>query len=272
MSQVVARIFDIDFIYLDLILVSIWIVLLLVRRRFKELLFGLFGYGVVHFTDAVLWYTIKETRIIEGSAIDTGIIGPHLFLAYFSFTYGMIMFSFAPLMFNKTIHYLEKILWAVLLYGGWLAIGLISQAVNWNELELIISRDMTTSRLGQILMAVIGYLILLIWKIISEFTDAFPFNLMKTVKWWYFGILITVGIFIHFSMESTLWIANIRPSDWVVLITNSLLEFNTGIPILFAMWVTVNQKDYKLKMAPKEEEIQVDLELTSSEPIKNIQE
>ncbi|HUT80297.1 MAG TPA: hypothetical protein VMZ29_03765 [Candidatus Bathyarchaeia archaeon] len=269
MSQVVARTFDIDFIYLDLILVSIWIILLLVRRRYKEILFGLFGFGVVYFTDAVMWYTLKETRHIE---IENDVIGPYLFLAYFSFTYGLIMFSFAPLMFNKTIHYLEKLLWAVLLYGGWLTIALISQHIGWNNTELVIWRDMTDSRLGQILMAVIGYLVLLIWKIVSEFTEVFPFNLMKTVKWWYFGILITVGIFIHFSMESTLWIANIRPSDWVVLVTNSLLEFNTGIPILFAMWITLNQKDYKAKIAPKEEEIQVDLELVNPEPIKNIQE
>ncbi|NHJ84732.1 MAG: hypothetical protein FK734_04675 [Asgard group archaeon] len=269
MSQVVARTFGIDFIYLDLILVSIWILLLLVRRRFKEFFFGLFGFGVVYFTDAVIWYTLKETRHIE---IENEVIGPILFLAYFSFTYGVIMFSFAPLMFNKTIHYIEKLLWAVLMYGGWLAIALISQKIGWNDTEIMIYRDMTESRLGQILMAVIGYLVLLAWKTISEFTDKFPFNLMKSVKWWYFGILITVGIFIHFSMESTLWIAGIRPTDWVVLLTNSLLEFNTGIPILFTMWIFVNLKDYRPKTIAKEVEQQVNLELQSPEPIKTIQE
>jgi len=242
MSQIVGRTFGIDFIYLDLMLVGIWIILLLVRKRFKELLVGLFGYGVVLFTDAVMWYTLKKTRHIE---IEGDVIGPYLFLAYFSFTYGVIMFSYAVMMFNRKVHPIEKVLWSAFLFLGWLAIGLISQHINWNNTEIFIYRDMTSSRLKQILMAVIGYAVILAWKIISEFTDKFPFNLMKTVPYWYFAILIFTGIFIHFSMESTLWIAHIRPSDWEVLITNSLLEFNTGIPILFALWVTINQKDYK---------------------------
>jgi len=73
----VTRVMDIDFIYFDLILTAIWITLLLVRKRYKALLFGLFGYAVVFFTDDVIWYTLQGTRHIEGP------IGPHLFLAYF---------------------------------------------------------------------------------------------------------------------------------------------------------------------------------------------
>ncbi|MHA1825539.1 MAG: hypothetical protein ACTSUA_02670 [Candidatus Heimdallarchaeota archaeon] len=256
MSQIVGRTFGIDFIYLDLILVSIWIILLLVRKRFKELLIGIFGYVVVMFTDAVIWYTIKKTRHIE---IAGDVIGPYLFLAYFSFTYGVIMFSFAVMMFNRQVSPLEKILWSAFLFLGWLAIGLISQHIHWNDTEIYIYRDMTSSRLGQILMAIIGYALILAWKIISEFTDKFPFNLMKTVPYWYFAVLIITGIFIHFSMESTLWIAQIRPSDWEVLLTNSLLEFNTGIPILFALWVTINQKDYKYTPAVEPAEVDVAL-------------
>lgn len=244
----VSRIFGIDFIYFDLILVAIWITLLIVRRRYKELCFGLFGYGVVHFTDAVIWLMIKETRHIE---IDPPVMGPQQFLAYFSFTYGMIMFSFATLMFNKKIHYIEKLLWAALMFGGWLAIGLISQNVqlySGGDPVFDIYRDMGDSRLGQILMVAIGYLVLIIWKILSEVTDKYPFNLMKEVKWWYFGILILIGIYIHFSMEMTLSIAQIRPNvfdNWRTFLLNIFIEFNTGIPILFALWITFNQKDYK---------------------------
>lgn len=230
--QDVARTMDIDFIYFDLIMTAIWITLLIVRKRWKALFFGLFGYAVVFFTDDVIWYTIRGTRYIEGP------IGPHLFLAYFSFTYGMIMFSYAPMMFDKKISQMEKLLWSVLLYGGWLYIAVLSQWVNWNNNEMVIWREMSGSRIGQIVMAVVGYLTLAILK-------AFNWKFMEKVPWWYFGYLFGVGIFIHYSMESTLMIGGIRPLNWGVLAFNSLLEFNTGIPILFLMWIFVNLKEYK---------------------------
>jgi hypothetical protein len=261
MADSVARTFGIDFIYYDLILVSIWIVFLLVRKRYKELAIGVFGYSVVHFTDAVIWYTIKKTRDIS---ITPEVMGHHQFLAYFSFTYGMIMFSYAVLMFNKNIHYAEKLLWSALMFGGWLLIGTLSQRFDLQSPAdpiFVISRDMSASRLKQGLMAGIGYFVLLIWKILSEMTDKYPFNLMKSVPWWYFGILVIVGIFVHFSMEATLWIANIRPTNWRSFLINTFLEFNTGIPILFALWITINQKDYKpTKVVDSEEDLAIELE------------
>jgi len=258
MSHDVGRIFGIDFIYFDLMLVTIWIALLFVRRRYKEFFFGLFGYGVVQFVDAVIWYTIKGTRIIDTG----GVIGPHVFLTYFSFTYGMIMFSFAPLMFNKKIHFVEKLMWAGLMYCGWLAIGLMSKYIIWDDRIININRDMGNARTKQIIMASVGYAILLIWKILSEFLDGFPWNIMKNIPYWYFGILIVIGIFIHFSMESTLMIAGIRPLDWEVLAVNSLLEFNTGIPILFGLWTAFNWKDYIPKSPAETEETETVLTQT----------
>lgn len=229
----VARVMDIDFIYFDLILVAIWITLLLVRKRFKALLFGLFGYAVVFFTDDVIWYTLQGTRHIEGP------IGPHLFLAYFSFTYGMIMFSYAPMMFDNSISKIEKVLWSILLWGGWMLIAAMSQWIHWNDAEMSILREMSGSRIGQILMIAVGYGMLLVLK-------AFRWKFMESVSWWYFAFLFGVGTFIHFSMESTLMIAGIRPLNWNVMVFNSFLEFNTGIPYLFLMWIFVNLKKYKV--------------------------
>ncbi|NHJ49838.1 MAG: hypothetical protein FK733_18745 [Asgard group archaeon] len=265
MADSIARTFGIDFIYFDLILVSIWIVLLIVRRRYKELAIGIFGYGVVHFVDAVIWYTIRKTRDIS---INPQVMGDHQFLAYFSFTYGMIMFSYAVLMFNRNIHYAEKLLWSALMFGGWLLIGTLSQRITLHspvDPVFIISRDMSRARLKQGLMVGIGYLVLLIWKVLSEVSDKYPFNLMKSVPWWYFGILVVVGIFVHFSMESTLWIANIRPTNWRSFLINTFLEFNTGIPILFGLWITINQKDYKpAKVVDSEEDASIELDIAAN--------
>jgi hypothetical protein len=213
-------------------LVTIWMILLISRKRIKEFFFGLFGFGVVFFTDEVLWFHLQKTRIIEAP------IDPNLFLLYFSFTYGMIMFSYAPLMFNKKVPNWEKTAWSILMYGGWLTIALLSQSIAWNDTEISIGRNMANARLGQILMAVIGYSALVALKLLK-------WRYLQNVSWWYFGYLLAVGFFIHFSMESTLWIAAIRPSYIEILIFNSLVEFNMGIPILFFMWIIFTREDYK---------------------------
>ncbi|MFW9924646.1 MAG: hypothetical protein ACFFDW_15295 [Candidatus Thorarchaeota archaeon] len=265
MVQEVHRIFDIDFIYFDLMLVTIWIVILLVRKRFKQLLIGLFGYGVTQFTDSVIWYTLRGTRHI---GIEGDVIGPHLFLTYFSFTYGMIMFSYAVLMYDRKIHWIEKALYSALMWCGWLAIGLISQNVAWNDTTIDIYREMAQSRLIQIIAVCVEYLILIIWKLVSVYKNGFPWNLMKTVRWWYIGLIFLIGFFIHFSMESTLMIAGIRPLDWSVFFFNSFIEFNTGAPILFIVWVLWNMKDYKPNVDAIVEIHEKDITSLQTEPIK----
>ena len=235
----VHRLMDIDFIYFDLLLVTIWIIALLVRKRFKALLFGLFGYAVVFITDDVFWYTIWKTREINTS----GTIGPHLFLAYFSFTYGMIMFSYAPIMFDKKISKLEKGFWSIGMFGGWLAIGLMSQAIAWNDTAIDIVRHMDGIRVGQILMVALGYIALIVMNGLLKYTK---WNYIDAQPWWTFAYLFAVGIFIHLSMEATLSIAGIRQPFYVgVFIYNSLMEFNSGIPYLIVMWILLNRKDYR---------------------------
>lgn len=226
MENIVARVMDVDFIYFDLTLVTIWILMLIKQKRFRQIFFGLFGFLVVFLADDVLWFHIQGTRTIDAP------IQPDLFLLYFSFTYGMIMFSFAPLMFDKKISNKEKLLWACGMYFGWLVIALLSQWIPIDDRTISIARDMTKARLTQILMAVIGYAVLIVLKLIK-------WRPMEKIPWKYFIFLIAVGIFIHFSMESTLLIAQIRPLSWDVLIFDSLVEFNSGIPYLFLAWVII---------------------------------
>lgn len=239
----VHRLMDIDFIYFDLILAAIWIIALIARKRFKALLFGIFGYAVVFFTDGLIWYTIKETRHIFIDGIEQY---PLTFLAYFSFTYGMIMFSYAPIMFDKNISKLEKGMWSIGMFGGWLAIALLSQWIAWNDIVVDIWRDMTIStRIRQILMVVIGYLALIILNLLLKYTS---WNFIDPLPWRYFAYLFAVGIFIHLSMEATLTIAGIRPIHWDVFFFDSIMEFNSGIPYLIIMWILVNRKDYRTQV------------------------
>jgi glycopeptide antibiotics resistance protein len=51
--------------------------------------------------------------------------------------------------------------------------------------------------------------------------------------------IFAVGFFVHFSMETTLLLTGVRVLDFFNLIFNSIVEFNTGAPILYLMLYAV---------------------------------
>ena len=94
MSSYVARTFDMDFMYLDIAFCAIWMLVLFRQKHTTALWFGLFGALVVFLADDVLWLRIQHTRFLDVP------FNRDLFLLYFSFTYGMIEFSFVTVMFG----------------------------------------------------------------------------------------------------------------------------------------------------------------------------
>ena len=226
MESYVARQFDFDFIYFDLLFAAIWMLLLWRRKQTLALGFGLAGAVIVFLADDVLWFHIQKTRFIDSP------INPDLFLVYFSFTYGMIMFSYAIAMFtagdNKT-----RIFWTILLYAGWLLSAFVSQWVHIDDRLISVGRDMSGAREVQVGMVVGGYLLLILLK--------YTWSKMRALTWSRMAYLFLIGILVHFGMEFTLWVSGIRPTDrgLDVMIFNSLLEFNTGIPVLYIAWTAI---------------------------------
>jgi hypothetical protein len=226
MESYVAREFDFDFIYCDLLFVVIWMFLLWRQRQMLAWGFGLAGACIVFLADDVLWFHIQKTRFIDAP------INPDLFLVYFSFTYGMVMFSYAIVMFtarnNRT-----RLFWTVLLYAGWILSAFISQWISIDDRLVSVGRDMSGARDVQIAMVAGGYLLLIILK--------YTWSAMKSLTWQRIAYLFLIGILVHFGMEFTLWISGIRPTDegFDVMIFNSLLEFNTGIPVLYIAWTFI---------------------------------
>ena len=251
MVHEVARIFGMDFIYLDILFCVIWMIVLLRKKYHLQFLFGLFGACVVFFTDFVIWYTIKGTRILNEVPFNEA-----LFLLYFSFTYGMIEFSYVAVLFS--IKNWKKIaFWSSFLLGGWFIIGFLSQWIHLDDRTIDIVRLMSSGRWVQIVMAIGGYLLLIILKYTWE-----PF---KHLTWARIGFLFLIGFFVHFSMETTLLAAGIRPLEgaFSVLLFNSLIEFNTGVPILYFGWILL--KDRGISTGIKDVEIIPDLETSESQ-------
>ena len=157
MSNYVARTFDMDFMYLDIAFCAVWMLVLLRQKHTTALWFGLFGAMVVFLVDDILWLRIQQTRFLEVP------FNRDLFLLYFSFTYGMIEFSYVTVMFGaKSMK--TKALWTLFLYGGWLATALISQHAGIDDRTIDIGRDMSNARIIQIAMVAGGYLLLLVLK------------------------------------------------------------------------------------------------------------
>ncbi|MFX0101603.1 MAG: hypothetical protein ACFFCS_18655 [Candidatus Hodarchaeota archaeon] len=233
-SQDVARTFGYDFMYLDLILMAVWIaVLLLVRKNRLAFWVGLFGYGVYFLADYVIWYTVLGIRHIIG-------IDPLIFLLYFSVTYSMLQFSTVISVFSeKEVKW--KVFWMAFLFLGWLAIGFASQLLPIDDRSITVWREMGTQRGKQIVMATVLYLTLIIlaWK------KKCDLNFKKVV------LIFLLGVFIHFTMEATLMIPGIRPQNYEVFYFNSLFEFNTGTPALYLIWWFFKDKMAEIKLIPE---------------------
>jgi hypothetical protein len=238
MNSHVARTFDMDFMYLDIAFCAVWMLVLFRQKHTIALCFGLLGAFIVFFTDDVLWLHIQHTRTLEVP------FNRDLFLVYFSFTYGMIEFSYVTVMFGaKSVT--TKALWTLFLYGGWLATALISQHAGIDDRTIQTARDMSNARIIQIALVAGGYLLLLMLKYTWR-----PMMSLTLPRMLY---LFLVGTIVHFGMEITLLASGIRPAENYVdvLLFNSLLEFNMGVPFLYILWTAV--KSVKASGAPGQE-------------------
>ncbi|MBN2156768.1 MAG: hypothetical protein JW776_12065 [Candidatus Lokiarchaeota archaeon] len=230
MSHDVIRVFGWEFILLDITFCAVWITLLIRKNYYLQFFFGLFGSVIVFISDYVFFYLIQGTR--EIFSLPTG-LSPLMFLIYFSFTYGMIEFSYVMIMFTLD-NWSKKMFWTLLLYSGWFLIAFLPKIFPLSDSTVDIVRHMKENRWTQIGMVVGGYLLLIIFK--------YTWKPFRSLRWLKLGFLFLTGFLVHFAMEISLLTAGIRPaSDLIsVLVFNSFIEFNTGVPILFIAWNLIN--------------------------------
>lgn len=242
MNSYVARTFDMDFMYLDIAFCAVWMLVLFRRKHTIALWFGLFGALIVFLVDDVLWLRVQQTRFLEVP------FNRDLFLLYFSFTYGMIEFSYITAMFQAR-SMKTRALWTLFLYGGWMATALISQHAGIDDRTIQTGRDMSNARVIQVALVAGGYLLLLLLK--------YTWRPMKSLTFPRMLYLFLIGILVHFAMEVTLLASGIRPAENYVhvLLFNSLLEFNMGVPILYILWTAI--KSAELHDTSKEEPPQI---------------
>ena len=269
MVHEVTRFFGNEFIILDLCFCILWMAFLIKKRYILQWLFGLFGAVVVFLFDYVLWYTVKGTRVIyslPGFFTNLGDFwGPFLFLAYFSFTYGMIEFSYVAVMFSAE-NWRKRMYWTMFLYIGWFFVAFFPKVLPLSDTSVHITRFMVGGRWLQIGMALGGFVTIILFKYIWK-----PF---KSVTWKQIAYVFLIGIVVHFGMEISLLTAGIRPATDIVtvLVFNSLIEFNSGAPILFILWTLTKNSGISIGSETEEllfEDVGIDSQIKT--PLKFFQ-
>lgn len=208
----VIRIFDLDYLIFDFIflLSFLWV---LINQKKKIPIYVGFVCGILFLIiDGVIWW---NTGIREIDPPNTKFYVDFMM----DFSYGLLAFSWVMIMFERN-SIKEVLLWTLFLYGGWLSIASLSQILPLIDLEIITVRHMQSLRVVEITTVVCGYLLLVILR--------YNYKTILFVFW--------VGFMLSFMMESYLLLTQIRPSGFELLLYDSLVLTNQGIPYLFIIF------------------------------------
>jgi len=223
-DAIVARTIGIDFIYLDIIFIIIWVSFLIKRKYWTPIKWGLLGWVIYIFVDYVYWYLITQTRHY------TGPLDPFLFFLWFCLSPGFVQFSYVIVMFEKR-NKNELLFWTLLFYIGWTIVSVGSQILPINDTIIEVYRDMNVEnqRLNELIMVLINIIIaaILYYKKKLRLEDIL--------------FIFLVGTLVEFALEFTLSVSGIRQEQggWslITMIINTLLEFNLGIILMYLLWV-----------------------------------
>jgi len=229
MEIIAQRQFNLVYIYIDIAFLVLLCGLLIFKKKYLTLLFGLFG-GILYFAvDYGIFHLLTHSRHIEGGNM-------FLVLLWMSFSYGITNFVWIWLSFTKDKRLIE---WIALIWIWWLAAPLIASTFGKNSPVILIQR--TTGAYHGVMAAILflGYAFAIIWNLShGEKSERFP------LLW-----LLAVGISVQFAWEFSLLIGGIRSAaitDWgtkiITLITNSLLETNLGAVPIFCISTAITAK------------------------------
>jgi hypothetical protein len=218
----VIRNFGVDYIYFDLIFLLLFI-FLLIKGKEKIALVAIFVGGLINFfIDWGIWYNLTGIREIVLPNINAV-----LFFLWFSISYGL-EYAWVFLMFKKRPNILK---WTIVLFVGWILVGLLSQIFPINDAIITTIRHMGSLRVWRVVIVVAGYSLLFILR----------------YNWKKIGYLFLIGFAVHFMMEFSLLITGIRPGSFLILLENSLIEFNMGVPILYLIYdKLLNKHEYTI--------------------------
>lgn len=229
MEIIAQRVFNTLYIYLDIVFLVGLCALLIVKKKYLTLLWGLAG-GVL--------YMIVDYGIFHLWTHSRTIVGGNMFwvLLWMSMSYGITNFVWIWLWMERDEHLLE---WSALIWMWWIAAPMIANTFGANMPVVKIQR--TTG-------AYHGYMALIL---IVGYVAAIVFNLLQKDKAKRFPLLwlIAIGILVQFAWEFSLLIGGIRSAEFetleqklTTLVVNSLLETNLGAVPIYCIHLLVTSR------------------------------
>lgn len=209
----ITRHFQFDYILFDAIFLAVYIVVLIKQKRFSALKVGGLCSIAMYIIDGIIWHA---TRVREYVISAPWIKHPTDFMMDIS--YGIVAFSWVWIAFERRS--LQDILfWTTLLFGGWLLVPFASRLFPIRDEPITTIRHMQSQVWVQIAVVAIGYALLF----------ALKYDL-KTVLYTFW-----LGCMLAFMMEFSLFVSKIRPTDVRVLVYETLILTNQGIPYLWVV-------------------------------------
>ena len=228
-SQVIARrVFSQIYIYLDIIFLIALLTLLIIKKRYMTVIFGLFGGILYMVVDYGIFHLATHSRHIEGGDM-------FWVLLWMSMSYGITNFVLIWTWIAKDKRTVEFTLFILI---WWIAAPMLAQSFGGGMPVITIWRETGSYHGYMALILLLGY------------TGAIIYNLAHKEKSKRLPLLrlLLIGIAVQFCWEFSLLIGGIRSDGfgWEqklnTIVVNSLLETNLGAVPIFCIYIFITQR------------------------------
>ena len=232
MTEIIARReFSPLYIALDVVFLSVFLVLLLWKKKYLTVIVGLLAGVLYMIVDYGVFHLVCHSRSISE--------GYSLFwvLLWMSMSYGFTNFTWIMLWISKDKRLFE---WSTLILLWWFACPLLADTFTPAGTAKIVIQRTTGAYHGYMaLILIVGYLGLIVYNLWQEKRQR-----RVNIPW-----LLAIGILVQFGWEAGLLIGGIRSAGFLTLseklrplVVNSLLETNLGMPYMYWIFVAITSR------------------------------
>ena len=229
-TEIIAqRVFNTLYIYLDIVFLVGLCAMLVWKKKYLTLLFGLAG-GILYFiVDYGIFQLALGTRSIKGGDMLAGLV-------WMSMSYGLTNFVWIWLWFSRDSRKFE---WTAIICVWWFCAPMLAQTFGAGMPVVKIQRTTGAYHGAMALILLVGYVGAIIYNFIQK--DA---GKRLPLLW-----LAATGIAVQLGWEFSLLIGGIRSAEigsvmqkLETLVVNSLLETNLGAVPLYCIYALVTSR------------------------------